>query len=130
MSSVGGKNVLDGSTGSNFLVGNVAGNGTDTFYIDDRNPSADIWSTVANFHVGDAVTLFGITPANKTLTWADGQGAVGATGLTLHATQVGAPTALFTLAGYSTPDLSNGRLAVNFGTEPDGTPYMSVIGLK
>jgi hypothetical protein len=101
----------------------------DTFFVDDRNASTDIWSTVVNFHVGDAVTLFGITPANKTLAWVDGQGAVNATGLTLHATQAGAPTALLTLAGYSTSDLSNGRLAVNFGAEPDGTPYMSIIGL-
>jgi hypothetical protein len=109
--------------------GNTAGNGTDTFFVDDRNASTDIWSTVVNFHVDDAVTLFGITPANKTLAWVDGQGAVNATGLTLHATQAGAPTALLTLAGYSTSDLSNGRIAVNFGAEPDGTPYMSIIGL-
>jgi hypothetical protein len=37
-----GNNVLDGSTGSNFLVG---GSGHDTFFIDDRAATSDIWST-------------------------------------------------------------------------------------
>lgn len=53
-----------------------------------------------------------------------------ATGLTLHATQSGAPQASFTLAGYTTADLSNGRLATVYGAEPDGTPYLYVAGLK
>ncbi len=41
VSKANGTNVLDGGTSSNFLVG---GSGTDTFFVDDRNPSADIWS--------------------------------------------------------------------------------------
>ncbi len=45
-----GTNVVDGGTGSNFLTG---GTGTDTFFVDDRGPSAEIWSTVNNFHAGD-----------------------------------------------------------------------------
>jgi Ca2+-binding RTX toxin-like protein len=48
-----GTNVLDGGAGSNFLTG---GSGTDTFFVDDHNASADIWSTVNNFHAGDAAT--------------------------------------------------------------------------
>ena len=43
VSHANGNNVLDGSTGSNFLVG---GSGDDTFFVDDRSPSANIWSTV------------------------------------------------------------------------------------
>jgi Ca2+-binding RTX toxin-like protein len=35
----GGTNVLDGGTGSNFLTG---GSGTDTFFVDDRGPTADL----------------------------------------------------------------------------------------
>lgn len=130
VSGVGGKNILDGGTNSNFLTGGTAGAGTDTFFVDARNAAADIWNTVSNFHGGDAVTLFGITPTNKIVAWADGQGTTGATGLTLHATQTGAPQASFTLAGYTTADLSNGRLGLVYGTEPDGTPYLYVTGLK
>lgn len=130
VSGVGGKNVLDGGTGSNFLVGGKAGAGTDTFFVDARNAASEIWSTVVNFHAGDAVTVFGLSPSQKTIAYADGQGAAGATGLTLHATQAGAPTASFTLAGYTTADLSNGRLGVNFGTDVDGQPYMYVVGLR
>jgi V8-like Glu-specific endopeptidase len=123
VSRANGNNVLDGSTGSNFLVG---GTGDDTFFVDDRNPSADIWSTVSNFHAGDAATIFGITQSGLNTSWADGQGASGYTGLTLHVTGGGHPTASLTLAGFSTADLSNGRISTSWGTEADGTPYLSV----
>ena len=130
VSSVSGKNILDGGTNSNFLTGTLAGKGTDTFFVDARNAPSDIWDTVVNFHAGDAVTLFGLTPTNKAIAWADNQGTGAATGLTLHATQAGAPQASFTLAGYTTADLSNGRLGTTYGTEPDGTPFLYVVGLK
>ncbi len=42
LSHAGGTNVVDGSTGSNFLVG---GTGNDTFFVDDRSATAAIWST-------------------------------------------------------------------------------------
>ena len=121
-----GTNVLDGGTGSNFLTG---GSGTDTFFVDDRGPTADIWSTVNGFHAGDAATIWGVTPQDFKLTWVNGQGAAGFTGLTLHATAAGRPTASLTLAGYTQADLSNGRLSVQFGTDPaSGSAYMYVHG--
>ncbi len=116
-------NALDGSTGSNFLVG---GSGDDTFFVDDRSPSADIWSTVSDFHAGDAATIFGITQNGFTTSWVDGQGATVFTGLTLHVTAPGAPTASLTLAGLSMADLSDGQISTSWGTEPDGTPYLYV----
>ena len=118
----GGTNVLDGGTGSNFLTG---GTGTDTFFVDDRAASADIWSTVVGFHAGDAATIWGVTPQDFSLAWADGQGAGGYTGLTLHATGAGKPTASLTLAGFTTGDLSSGRISVTFGNDPaSGSSYM------
>ncbi len=121
-----GTNVLDGGTGSNFLTG---GSGTDTFFVDDRAALADIWSTVNRFHAGDAATIWGVTPQDFTLTWVDGQGVTGFTGLTLHATAAGKPTASLTLAGYTRADLNNGRLSVNFGTDlASGSAYMYVHG--
>ncbi len=128
VSSVGGTNVLDGGTNSNFLVGGKNPAGSDTFFIDDRSPPADIWSTVVNFHAGDAATLFGITPNGFTTTWVDGEGAAGFTGLTLHVSAPGVPTASITLSGYTTADLGNGRLSQIFGTEGDGTPYLYIHG--
>jgi len=50
---LGGKNVVDGGGGSNFLTG---GTGTDTFFVDARGASQDIWSTVKGFHPGDDAT--------------------------------------------------------------------------
>jgi Ca2+-binding RTX toxin-like protein len=108
-----GTNVLDGSTGSNFLTG---GTGDDTFFVDNRGPTADIWSTVNQFHSGDAATIWGVTPSDFTLSWVDGQGAAGYTGLTLHATASGKPTASLTLVGYTSADLTDGKLTVSYGT--------------
>jgi len=121
-----GNNVIDGGTGSNFLTG---GSGTDTFFVDDRSAPADIWSTVSGFHAGDAATIWGVTPQDFDLTWVDGQGAANFTGLTLHATASGQPTASLTLAGYTSADLSDGRLSVSFGTDPaSGSAYMYIHG--
>ena len=113
VSRVNGNNVLDGGTGSNFLVG---GTGNDTFFVDDRLASSNIWSTVVNFHSGDSATMWGVSPSDFTLGWVNGQGATGYTGLTLHATAPGLPTALLTLAGLSSADLKNGTLSVTYGT--------------
>jgi Ca2+-binding RTX toxin-like protein len=119
-----GTNVLDGGTGSNFLSG---GSGTDTFFVDDRSASSDIWSTVSGFHAGDAATIWGVTPQDFGLTWMDGQGTPGFTGLTLHATAAGQGTASLTLAGYTSADLGDGRLSVSFGADPtSGSTYMYV----
>ena len=116
-----GINVLDGGTGSNFLT---AGTGTDTFFVDARGAAADTWSTVVKFHAGDAATLWGVSAATPQQ-WADGQGAAGATGLTLHAGAAGAPTASITLAGFTTADLAGGKLAASFGHDAaSGSDYL------
>ncbi len=115
-----GNNVLDGGGGSNFLTG---GTGSDTFFVDGRGATADIWSTVVNFHAGDALTMFGVTPTSFTFDFEDGQGAGGYTGLTLHATAPGSPTFSATFAGLTKADLTNGRLSESSGTEADGSTY-------
>jgi Mg-chelatase subunit ChlD len=128
VSKVNGTNVIDGGTGSNFLTG---GTGDDTFFVDDRGPTSDIWSTVNKFHSGDAATIWGITPSDFDLSWVDGQGATGYTGLTLHATAAGVPTASLTLAGFTSADMTDGKLSVSFGTTAAsggvaGSTYMYV----
>ncbi|WP_419759908.1 trypsin-like serine peptidase [Acidisoma sp.] len=120
-----GTNVVNGGAGSNFLTG---GNGTDTFYVDATAPDQDIWSTVVNFHKGDAVTLWGVSPETATLSWASDQGASGYTGLTLHAETAGGTSASLTLDDYSQTDLSDGRLAIAYGTNAALGPYMYIAG--
>src|SRR5271165_3490503 len=117
-----GTNVLDGGTGSNFLTG---GTGDDTFFVDDRDATAAIWSTVANFHAGDAATVWGVSLSDFDLTWQDGQGATGHTGLTLHAETTGHPTASLTLAGLTGAALIDGQLTVSYGTS-GGSPYLYI----
>jgi hypothetical protein len=118
-----GTNVLEASTGSNFLSG---GTGTDTFVIDARDQNADTWNTIANFHFGDAAIIWGVTPADFRLTWVDGQGAAGYTGLTLHAAGSHVPTASLTLAGFTIADLTNGSLNIGFGTTSTRGAYLDI----
>jgi hypothetical protein len=121
LSVTSGINVLDGGTGSNFLTG---GSGTDTFFVDDRGALADTWSTVVNFHAGDAVTIWGVSPSDFRLNYQDNQGAGGFTGLTVHATAPGLPTASVTFAGFTSADLSSGRITASFGIDPaSGSAY-------
>lgn len=128
VSGGGGNNVVDGGRGSNFLTG---GSGDDTFFVDDRSATSAIWSTIAGFHSGDAVTVWGVTAQNFALTWLDGQGAAGNTGLTLSVAAANKPATDFTLVGYTSADLSSGRLSIGFGTTADqpglpGSSYMQV----
>ena len=120
-----GTNVIDGGAGSNFLTG---GSGADTFYLNATAAAQDIWSTVVNFHQGDAVTLWGVSPATATISWANNQGASGYSGLTLHAETAGGTSASLTLDGYSQADLSDGRLAIAYGTNAALGPYMYIAG--
>jgi len=123
----GGTNVLDGGAGSNFLVGGATA-GSDTFFIDDRGATSDIWSTLVNFQVGDACTFWGVD-SSFVLDWQDNQGAAGYTGLTLHATKAGAPVASMTLAGYTKADLDSGRVSAQLGTDAaSGSNYLYIHG--
>ena len=116
-----GRNVLDGATGSNFLVG---GTGSDTFYADARGASADIWDTIVNFHAGDAVTIWGVTPADFNVSFVGNQGATGYTGLTLTATAPGRADVRVTFAGLNMAALSNGTISETSGIEPvSGSTY-------
>jgi phospholipase/lecithinase/hemolysin len=117
-----GTNVLDAGTGSDFLVG---GTGTNTFFLDDRAATASFWSTIVNFHAGDAATIWGVTPADFALSWQDGQGAAGYTGLTVHVITPDAPIASLTLTGLTSAALDSGQLATSYGTS-GGTPYVYI----
>ena len=118
----GGRNVLDGSGGSNYLTG---ASGYDTFFTDIRRADSDVWNIVTNMQSGDDVAVWGLDQADFGLLWVDGQGAAGATGLTLLAARDAGPVAALTLAGYTTADLENGTLATSFGSS-GGIPYLLV----
>jgi hypothetical protein len=130
VSAVNGNNVLDGSTGSNFLVG---GTGDDTFFVDDRGPPADVYSTLVNFHSGDNATIFGVDPTSFKLNTLDGQGAAGFTGLDFGFSATGHANANLVLTGFSKADLTNGTLSVSYGTTAStptvpGSDYMNIHG--
>jgi Ca2+-binding RTX toxin-like protein len=128
VSGVGGTNVLDGSTGSNFLTG---GTGNDTFFLDDRTPPADVYSTIVNFHSGDNATVFGVNSTDFAVAALDNLGADGFTGLDFAFSAPDHANANIVLAGFSIADVTSGRLTVSFGTTPDvsgvpGSQYMNV----
>ena len=128
ISAYAGSNVLDGGGGSNFLVGaSGADGGTDTFFIDER--AADVtWSTLLNFHQGDALTIFGFTAGTSTLPFTDGDGATGYTGATIHSEIKGAGTGVngsVTFVGYSVADVQS-KFSVTTGSIGD-TNYLYVF---
>lgn len=123
----GGTNVVDAGGGSNFLTGAA---GFDTFFLDARNiPAASsaagpvpgaIWDTIEQFGAGDAATLFGVGPGTA-FSWQRDGGAVGHTGLTLHAIKPNGSAASLTLAG-----IDNGsHLQLSFG-QTGGANYLYV----
>ena len=126
LSAMSGVNVLDGGAGSNFLVGAAgADGGADTFFIDGR--SGVTWSTVVNFHHGDAVTVWGFQAGASTLAWAGNEGAAGYQGATLHSELAGAGTGITgsaTFAGLSLADVQS-KLTTTTGTI-GGTAYMNI----
>ena len=94
MAVTSGVNVLDGGAGSNFLVGGTgtgAGAGSDTFFVDGRG-GATTWSTIVNFHQGDAATIFGFNPGVSTQPFTAVDGVAGYQGLTIHSELGGAGT--------------------------------------
>ncbi len=101
----GGSNVLDGG-GSNFFVGGgAADGGRDIFFVDASNGST--WSTIVNFHPGDAVALFGFQERGNIEKLLDpAKGAAGYQGVTLTAAAgLGPPAvAIVTFAGVSLAD--------------------------
>ncbi len=118
----GGRNVLDGGKGSNFLSGGTGLGSEDTFFVDGRGTAA-VWNTVANFHAGDTATLWGYLPGVTTLNWAEGQGAPGYTGATLHADIYGngSSIASLTLAGLTVTQAQ--AMIAGSGTAGN-TPYL------
>ena len=122
----GGTNVIDGGAGSNFLIGGTgADGGTDTFFVDGRG-GAVTWSTVVNFHSGDAVTLFGFG-ASSTRPWTPTDGATGYQGATIHSELGGTGTgvnASVTFTGISL-DQALSRFTISQGTV-GGSDYLYV----
>lgn len=125
MSAGGGQNVISAGTGNNFLTG---GAGADTFFIDDRSAGQAVWDTINNFHAGDQLTIWGMTPQKNAIQWADNQGAAGYQGLTFHTLEPGGDQyASATLPGYSQADLASGRLTEAFGSS-GGDNYLLLQG--
>jgi hypothetical protein len=136
VSAAGGSNILDGGGGSNFLTGGayVAGSPDhDIFYLDDRNPSGNLWSTIVNFHTGDQATVWGVNEKDFKLDWLPDQGAAGFTGLDAVFSAAGHPAAALTLTGYGFAQLHDGSLQVAYGRTGDlpgipGSDYMTITG--
>lgn len=124
LAALAGSNIIEGGTGSNWLVGaSGADGGNDTFFVDNRGGQAT-WDTLLNFHAGDSLTLWGFNAASGSTTWVDNQGTPGYQGATLQATLGNgtAASALITLAGLSS---TSAQFATGTGTA-NGVDYLSV----
>jgi len=105
LTAISGDNVLVASTGGSAMTG---GTGTDRFVVPDANLTGiGTVDSIANFNVGDSVSLAGIAGPGWTYRWSGGTGADGSSGLTLLATSTSTAglTEKLTLAGLSMNDL-------------------------
>ena len=127
ITAAGGTNVLDGDSGSSFFTG---GSGTDIFYVDARTATAASWSTITNFTAADSATLWGVAASDFTLTWLDGQGAAGFTGVTLAASAAGKSSVALTFTGFTLADVTSGRLSVASGSDAAGGVYTTIHALS
>lgn len=124
-----GTNVLDGGLGSNFLTG---GSGLDTYFTDARgaNAGADsVWTTIRDFQVGEAMTLWGFNPGTSRWWWDKIDGAAGFEGATMRADlqNRGVTDASVTFTGMSMDEAN--RLTATTGSQPAGTYlYLSRTG--
>ena len=110
--------------GLNFVQG---GPNDETFQIDVRNVSNSIQSTIASFHSGDDVTIWGVSLKDFSVSLSDNAGIPRSTGLSLTFTEAGHPSAGVVLSGYSIADLLNGRLSQTLGSASgSGTPYLTI----
>jgi hypothetical protein len=113
-----------GGGGSNFVT---AGGGAESFQINVRDANSSSLSTIANFHSGDDVTIWGVSLSDFSVSLANNVGAPGSTGLALTFTEAGHPSVGVVLSGYSIADLVNGRLSQTLGsTGGSGSPYLTI----
>jgi hypothetical protein len=90
-------------------------------------------STIANFHAGDNLTIWGVNLSDFTETLINNAGASGYTGVAIAFSAPGKPTQSVVLAGYSSADFTNGRLVQSSATTPDlpglpGSGYVTIRG--
>ncbi len=86
--------------------------------------TAQVWDTLANFHAGDALTVWGWSPGSGTETVDALDGAVGSQGATLRlANAQGGPVSSVTFAGLSADQVAH--LQTSTGTS-GGLSYLYV----
>ena len=107
LTAISGNNMLVASTGGSVMTG---GSGTDTFVVPDANlTGVGTWDSIANFNVGDTVSLAGMAGSGWSYSWYAGNTEDGSSGLTLMATSISTPglNEAVTLVGLSMNDLSS-----------------------
>ena len=117
----GGTNVVQMNGGSGFLT---SGTGTDTFLLHVDQPTTT-WNTIANFHAGDSIVLYGFNHGTSTQSWDAAAGATGYTGATLRMDVDGNGTtdASLTFAGKTLADVSH--YGLQYGSV-GGSSYLSI----
>jgi Ca2+-binding RTX toxin-like protein len=134
LQALSGRNILDAGGGSNVLVGGPGGqdtflatvaDGTNTGKVPANQPS--LIDLIKDFHAGDDAIVRGLSPSDFTLSFTDATGALGPELLvTATANSASAQNATIALAGFSTGDVSSGRLSISFSQEQSGVPFMLI----
>lgn len=124
--AMSGTNVLDVGGGGNFMTG---GSGSNNFFVDLRNLTANAWTTINNMHAGDSLTVWGVTPQDLIYP-TNGAGAPGSQGLTLSFAGLG-HSANITLIGYNSQAFLNEKLTLGYGATQNqpGLPSVKYLAI-
>ncbi len=118
----GGVNVLDMKQGSSFLV---SGTGADTFLL-HADQAATTWNTIANFHTGDSIIIYGFTAGTSARWWDANAGAANYTGATLRldVDGNGSIDSSVTFAGKMTSETNTYQIQTG---SVGGSNYLSIV---
>ena len=117
----GGANVLNMLQGSSFLV---SGPGDDTIILHADQPQTT-WNTIANFHLGDSITIYGFTAGTSSRWWDAKAGAPGYTGSTLRLDINGDGQVDSSLTFANQTNADTGHFALNEGSVA-GLHYLTI----
>ena len=113
----GGDNVVDAGSGSNTIFG---GSGKDGFLILGNNAGSSVFDVINNFHPGDVMTIYGVTPGSFSSTYDP------RVGLDLFNKNSAGVDLIVRVAGYGSNPATASPIHTAFGTTPAGEPYMNV----
>jgi len=122
-SNQGSGHIFNAAGGSNVLIGNDGVNGFKDILMADADPTKSVTNLFQGFESGDDIVVRGLTLQDFTYSATDN---AARTQLQITATQIANPAieTSIMVSGFTTQDLSNGKLIMGFSSDGLGSNFM------